>query len=199
MSNPLLDRFRGSNDDSDRSTQRSASKQPSQPPPHTRDGVVSAKSLRATPPSSAENQPPLTAARVGSIAEQRIQAAMDEGMFDNLEGAGKPLDLYDDMHIRPDMRMAFRLMKGQNIGAPWVEVQRAYESELNRFQVWRTNVRARWTFISESERLELLAELHQRINALNTIIHSLNALVPTDTMRVGLVVYNRELHFLEHE
>ncbi|MBA3469072.1 MAG: DUF1992 domain-containing protein [Herpetosiphonaceae bacterium] len=215
MRNPLLDRFRG-NGDNDQEAHR-----PAQPAPSEKSAASGADEAQLTerrllaarlrgeqlpntdqPPGLAtadqnKKEPPLTAARVGTLAEQRIQAAIEEGMFDNLDGAGQPLNLYDDMHIPSDMRMAFRLMKGQNLGAPWVEPQRDYERQLGRYLVWRKNINARWASASPAEQDELRAELALRIKAINNLIHSLNALVPTDTLRVGLLVYERELHFLE--
>ena len=49
------------------------------------------------------------------IAEDRIRAAQDEGVFDNLPGKGKPLQLDDDSGIPEDMRLAFKILK--NAGA----------------------------------------------------------------------------------
>jgi len=144
-----------------------------------------------------KKQPPLSAARVGNIAEQRIQAAMDDGMFDNLPGAGKPLDLYDDAHVPPDMRMAFRLMKGQSLGAPWVDGQRDYEQEIGRYRMWLLNNRERWAHLSELVRAQLRAELPGRIAAVNRLVHNLNSLVPNDTLRVGLLRLELEQAALE--
>ena len=45
------------------------------------------------------------------LAEQRIAAAIDAGEFDDLPGAGKPLDLDDDPLVPDDLRVAWRLLK----------------------------------------------------------------------------------------
>jgi DnaJ family protein C protein 28 len=116
---------------------------------------------------------------------------------DNLPGEGKPLDLYDDAHVAPDMRMAFRMMKGQSLGAPWVDVQRDYEREIDRYRLWRTNNRERWEHISEVVREQLRAELPGRIAEINRLVHNLNALVPSDNLRVGLLRLEREINLLE--
>ncbi len=212
MSNPLLDRFRGRDDSA---TEARRANQPAAPKktaissdpeasPAERRRLAARLRGESDPlheedqaPESNRKEPPMTAARVGTIAEQRIQAAIEEGMFDNLDGAGQPLNLYDDVHIPPEMRMAFRLMKGQNLGAPWVEPIRDYERQLGRYMIWRKNVRARWANASAAEQTALREELAARIKPINNLIHSLNSLVPTDTLRVGLLVYERELPFLE--
>jgi hypothetical protein len=45
------------------------------------------------------------------IAEQRIREAMKQGVFDDLPCKGKPLDLYAEANIPPDLRMAYTLLK----------------------------------------------------------------------------------------
>ncbi|XSG73230.1 DnaJ family domain-containing protein [Herpetosiphon llansteffanensis] len=141
--------------------------------------------------------PSLTAQRAGSIAEQRIQAAMEDGMFNNLPGEGQPIDLNDDMYIPSEMRMAFRVMKGNQAGSPWGAAQHDYNNHMNRYQIWLRNNRETWATTSFNEQERLRQELHIWVRDLNTIIHQLNAMVPNDTLRVGLVVYERELRALE--
>lgn len=46
-----------------------------------------------------------------TIAEQRIADAKERGAFDNLEGAGRPLELEDDSMIPQDLRMAYKVLK----------------------------------------------------------------------------------------
>lgn len=48
---------------------------------------------------------------IAYIAEQKIKDAMAEGQFDNLPGAGKPLQLEDMSNIPEDMRMAYTLLR----------------------------------------------------------------------------------------
>jgi hypothetical protein len=48
------------------------------------------------------------------IAEERIQEAQREGVFDNLSGKGKPLKLEDDSAVPEDLRMAFKILKNSN-------------------------------------------------------------------------------------
>ncbi|HIW78430.1 MAG TPA: DUF1992 domain-containing protein [Candidatus Bilophila faecipullorum] len=64
---------------------------------------------------------------IGIIAEQRIREACEQGLFDNLPGAGKPLELEDDSHIPEDLRMAYKLLK--NAGYVPEEVQDRKEAQ----------------------------------------------------------------------
>jgi len=50
-------------------------------------------------------------AAIGVVAEMRIKEALDRGDFNNLPGAGQPLDLDDDASIPEDLRMAYKLLK----------------------------------------------------------------------------------------
>ena len=58
------------------------------------------------------------------IAEQRIREAMDEGVFDNLPGYGRPLRLDDDEHVPEDLRLAFRILKNAGALPPELEVRK---------------------------------------------------------------------------
>ncbi|HEY8540610.1 MAG TPA: DnaJ family domain-containing protein [Steroidobacteraceae bacterium] len=58
------------------------------------------------------------------LAEQRILAAMERGEFDNLPGAGKPLDLDDDANVPPELRVAYRILKNAGFVPPEVELRR---------------------------------------------------------------------------
>jgi hypothetical protein len=45
------------------------------------------------------------------IVEERIQKAQEEGLFDNLPGKGKPLDLDDDSFVPEDLRLTYKILK----------------------------------------------------------------------------------------
>ena len=61
------------------------------------------------------------------IVENRITEAIARGEFDNLPGAGKPLDLDDDLLVPEEERIAFRIMR--NAGCVPPEVERLAELE----------------------------------------------------------------------
>lgn len=145
----------------------------------------------------AQGRAPLNQRRAADLVEQRIQSAMDEGAFDNLPGAGKPIDLYDDIHIPPDLRMAYRVMKGQQLAPPWIELQKDHRRGDEQYRTWFNSAKSRWPRLRPEDREKTIAELRRRINELNITIHSLNATVPVDAMRIGLLVYERELRALQ--
>ena len=48
------------------------------------------------------------------IAEERIQDAQREGLFDNLPGKGQPLNLDEDSAVPEDLRLAFKILKNSH-------------------------------------------------------------------------------------
>ena len=49
-----------------------------------------------------------------AIVEERIKAAQQEGVFDNLPGKGKPLNLEDDSAVPEDLRLTYKVLKNSN-------------------------------------------------------------------------------------
>jgi hypothetical protein len=58
-----------------------------------------------------------------SIVERRIAEAMANGAFDDLPGAGKPLDLDDDALVPEELRVAHRILKNAGFLPPAVAVR----------------------------------------------------------------------------
>jgi hypothetical protein len=58
------------------------------------------------------------------IAEARIREAMARGEFDDLPGAGRPLQLEDLSRVPPDMRLAYRVLRNAEVVPPEVELRR---------------------------------------------------------------------------
>lgn len=59
-----------------------------------------------------------------ALAEARIAEAIASGEFDDLPGAGKPLDLDDDTLIAPELRAAYRILKNAGFLPPELEARR---------------------------------------------------------------------------
>ena len=52
------------------------------------------------------------------LAENRILEAIEAGKFDNLRGKGQPLNLEEDSHIPPELRMAYKILKNADCLPP---------------------------------------------------------------------------------
>ena len=64
------------------------------------------------------------------IADRKIQEAMEEGAFDDLSGAGQPLDLSEEPFEDPSLRMAHRLLRNNGFAPWWVEEGRYIEAAI---------------------------------------------------------------------
>jgi hypothetical protein len=53
-----------------------------------------------------------------SLIDIRFAEATAKGEFDNLPGAGRPLDLDDDLHVPEEERAAYRLLKNSGFVPP---------------------------------------------------------------------------------
>jgi hypothetical protein len=69
------------------------------------------------------------------LANEQIEEALRRGDFDNLPGKGRPLNLEEDDHIPPDMRMAYHIMKNAGVSPPEISLRKELETikaELSR-------------------------------------------------------------------
>jgi hypothetical protein len=66
---------------------------------------------------------------VAAVVEERIQEGMRRGDFDDLPGAGKPLDLDDDALVPPELRIAYRILRNAGVVPPEV-IERREIAEL---------------------------------------------------------------------
>ena len=55
------------------------------------------------------------------LVEQKLLEAVSRGEFDDLPGAGRPLNLDDDPLIPEDLRLAYRILKNAGFVPPEVE------------------------------------------------------------------------------
>lgn len=155
-------------------------KQPTPPPePHT------------SGPQGAQRAWEIEQARrraVRDLVEQRIQEAREEGKFDNLSGAGKPLRLEDDVWAG-DKAMAYHLLKSNDVAPQELERGREIDRDLARAeqpirllrhrrdtlaarrQLYASDRRAYNTLRAATERryAEALRDLNSRILSLNII------------------------------
>jgi hypothetical protein len=56
------------------------------------------------------------------VVEEKIREAQEAGAFDNLPGAGKPLQLEDLSWVPEDLRVAYTILKNAHVLPPEVEL-----------------------------------------------------------------------------
>ena len=127
-----------------------------------------------------------------SLVEQRIQDGMERGLFDNLHGAGKPLNLEDDALVPEDLRMAFRLLRSNGLAPLWVELNREIRDDIERLGRFRAYVRQRWEIIHQIQRDHYRKELVVRVREINGKILSYNMVAPS-AVHLGSLILDDEL------
>lgn len=98
------------------------------------------------------------------IVEERIKKAQYQGMFENLPGAGRPLDFSDDRHIPEDLRLAYKILKNADCIPPEIEIRK----EIRRTEELLVDMKD-------------TAERYRALKKLNFLIMKLNASRNSDT------------------
>ena len=62
------------------------------------------------------------------IVEERIRQSQKNGEFDNLPGAGKPLQLEDLSRIPEDLRLSYKMLKNADCVPPELEIKKEIRS-----------------------------------------------------------------------
>ncbi len=92
------------------------------------------------------------------IIEERIRKAQKKGVFENLEGAGRPLKLEEDSHIAEDLRLAHKILKNANCLPPEIQLKK----EIQRTEDLLSGMKD-------------TAQKHRTLKKLNFLIMKLNA------------------------
>src|SRR6266576_6537504 len=85
-----------------------------------------------------------------SLVDQKIREAMEQGEFDNLAGAGEPIDLSENPYEDPDWRTAHRMWLNAGFAPVWIEERKDIDAELEATRIslarsWKILMNARDT------------------------------------------------------
>lgn len=115
------------------------------------------------------------------VAEEKIQAAMQAGEFDHLPGKGKPLRL-DDLSLVPEhQRMAFSLLKSNDLAPAWLELNKEVDQTLQ--ELLRQIAGSLAETPHPAGRDSLHAAFVNRIRQLNRQILSYNVQAPSPALQ----------------
>ena len=62
------------------------------------------------------------------LVEDRIREASEQGAFDDLPGAGKPVRLEDDSRIEPELRLAYKILSNAGYVPEEIELKKQIDS-----------------------------------------------------------------------
>ena len=125
------------------------------------------------------------------ISEQKILSAMRKGDYENLAGAGKPIQWIDTSLVPEEKRLAFDLLQKNSYTLPWIEKKNklhkritAYRQALREWQMEQPD---------PSQPGQLPPSFKERLQEINRRIFDYNNSVPVETLQVSFIDANREL------
>lgn len=127
------------------------------------------------------------------LVEQRILDGMERGMFDNLRGAGAPLNLDEDRFVPDEYKLAFRMLRSSGLAPLWVDLNKEIREDIARMHRFRAHVHAHWEQISVIEREHRRGEYAKRVKEINSKILSYNIIAPSSQVHLGLLLLDEEL------
>jgi DnaJ family protein C protein 28 len=135
-----------------------------------------------------------------------IRAAMEEGAFDNLPGAGRPLELDENPYLDREWQLAYHLLKQNGFAPDFIERRQAIEQQLAaarellaRSWAWRQRAldAGEDAGLVESQWRAARATFETRVDELNKQIKHYNLSVPNPRFSRARLVSNREIEQLK--
>jgi hypothetical protein len=116
-----------------------------------------------------------------SIVDRRIREAFAEGLFENLPGAGKPLQWEDEALVPPSWRAAFHLLHQSGLAPAWIMLDAKIRDDVGVAR--QALVRAVAQLDDQDPELCRAVELFtQRVAEINRAIDALNLQVPSSRL-----------------
>jgi DnaJ homolog subfamily C member 28 len=128
-----------------------------------------------------------------SLVEQRIIDGMEQGLFDNLEGEGQPLNLDADRFVPDELKMAFRMLRSTGLAPLWVDLNREIREDLARLERFREHVHARWDGMHPIELANHRSVYEARLKSINDKILNYNIIAPSSQVHIGMLLIGEEL------
>jgi DnaJ homolog subfamily C member 28 len=148
---------------------------------------------------------------MSNIADDRIEKAMERGEFNNLRGMGKPLQLEHDRMVPDEYRLAYRIMRDNNVEPEWIRLSKEVEERIESVRAKLRHVAQQYHAVQKKyggkEGLEAvtarlaamdsrdfaLAEFRDEVVSLNKQIATLNLIVPVSHITRDLLDIQREI------
>lgn len=175
--------------------------QPSQPEPQNENDT---NSYNVISPKPAHAQDKNHLRKWRERVEELLAEARDRGEFDNLPGAGQPLNLEKNVYAG-DKELAYGLLKNNHLAPPEIERGKEIDGEIARAEALLTTLRRRrdalhvrrmGAFASERRAYNLLRDkietrYAEALRGINSKILSLNIIAPPALHRRTLDVNGR--------
>lgn len=145
------------------------------------------------------------------LGEEQILGAIERGEFDNLPGMGKPLRLEHDRLVPEEYRLAYRIMRDNDVLPEWIGLQKEidglWEEANNRLQSAAQNYHRAWAraehqtgvagvtarLTLKDNRADAQARFRDQVQHINKKIQALNLKVPASHITRDLINPDHEI------
>jgi DnaJ family protein C protein 28 len=179
------------------------------------DNVVERRARRADQPNELRGEgkclrQPEPIAAWDSLVERKIKEAQKQGLFDDLPGKGKPLDLSENPFLDPSWRTAYKLLQDHGFAPEWIELDKEIRIELERLRQ-RLAESKRWYdeaiaalegktgHRAEEERAWVEVYWERKLNSLPPRIDELNEKIELFNLKVPIANLQRRRVSIEVE
>ncbi len=130
------------------------------------------------------------------LIEERIAQAINDGLFSNLPGQGKPQRLDDDALVPENERAGYRLLKANGFAPPWIEARNDINEQHVLLAAWLADANQRWPYMAEPRRAALRTEYRQKLQDLQRAIMHFNLRAPSGVVHISGLSIDKELRKL---
>ncbi len=124
-----------------------------------------------------------------SVVEKLIRESMERGEFDNLSGAGEPIDLTENPFEDPELRTAHRLLRNAGFAPAWMEERKDIDAEFERA---RTTLQRAGELYGKNEPLATNANWQRAVKEFRQIASELNQRIRIYNLKVPASVFHRK-------
>ncbi len=137
--------------------------------------------------------------------DREMTKLMNEGAFDNLPGAGKPLNLTDESHVPEELRMAHRILSQNDMAPEWILLAKDIEQSADHLrQSIKNHLRQYRDGLARASTPQLRQNIEQvwmnakrqladRIQAHNNLVLNFNLKVPAGIPHKVMFDLEREI------
>lgn len=115
--------------------------------------------------------------RLERIAEEKIKQAIEDGLFNNLSGMGKPIDWKDYPFAPEDWKMAFDVLKQNGYKLPWMDKREEID------QLFSKAIRDCEQNLKYQPAIAR-AEFFKQVEAINRMVFDYNLMVPSSQFQI---------------
>jgi DnaJ family protein C protein 28 len=134
--------------------------------------------------------------------DELIKKAIEKGVFDNLPGKGKPLELSENPFEDPSWRLANHMLRSSGFSLPWIETRKEIEADY-RAAVEEIKRTWRWRLVNsgdcqpdaavEGEWLRAVEIFRNKAAGLNKRIFNYNLEAPLERFKLRLISPEQEI------